>query len=160
MSLAQVYQNFGYRLELLTATEQSLCSLRFRAYDPHAKGRAVQGPGNRRRFFVSGEDGDELSAATSMVSRESVHRFRVDVEYAFASTWDKMHELIYADLDDIVECLRDANQSNLKGYDADNDTADIGLFGRVYRGYEINRSNPDVWRLSTGWLCSVRESEI
>ena len=73
MSLAQAYQNFGYRVEAVSATETALCALRFREYDPLKKGNTTQGTGGMRRFFVEFIEGEALHAASSMVHREAEH---------------------------------------------------------------------------------------
>lgn len=163
MSLVQSYLNIGYRLGALAPSalnETGLCSLRFQEYDPTAKGMATKGPGQLRMFFVEFIEGDPLSAATDTDRREAWHVARLHVEYPRVLPWADMHKLILADLDDIVTTLRGSNDTNLLGYDAGHDATDIGLYARVYQGYDINKSRPDVWRLTTGWRCKVRESEI
>lgn len=160
MSADTAYQNLVYRMGLITRTETALCTLRFEEYDPTGRGRVAQGAGGLRKFWVEWMGSDADSAATDMDRREAFHTFRLHVEYPRCLTYANMHLLILRDRDDILTAIRDANQSNLLGYDADHTTTDIGLYSRTRTGDELNKSNPDLWRLSIQWRCKVRESEI
>jgi hypothetical protein len=154
MSLAQVFENFIWRLEGIAPSSQADRG-KLQYVDPEDDPSALR----PRSFSLTWEGSDTDGSPTDLYDRWAVHTFTVEVYYPAGDTGlsnRDAHALSLADRDDICEALRDP--AGWTGYDAGNTSTDIGLCDRKRESDEMERDEA-LYTLRMTWQCHVKEIE-
>ncbi len=156
MSASQVYDNFIWRLESITPTNQ-IPRKNFSFLDNAELDPAVS-TGVIRAFELYWEGSDPDHEPTDMFDRWAFHNFRLEVSYPRQGfRLNDLTKIATDDRDDIVTALRDDRLWT--GYNASNTSTDIGLMGRVRGEDGLDPADNDVWILRQQWRCQIQEIE-
>lgn len=154
MSLYGVYQNFILRIEQISPTS-TLERRRFVHYDPdHIM--AEDSDGLQRAVVVKWEGSEEDTGITDMAQREAEHKIIVSVAYPGTWPWDRLHEIVASDRNDLIKQLRDpAKYVGIQG----NETLDVGLQRRWRNNDTLEIIDGGGALLSIAFSCNVLELE-
>lgn len=157
-----VRQNFVWRIESQTPTS-SLLKPRFTEIDP-LRLDADQAAGVGERSFSVywlGSEEDNVVDGEGITDNENQriaeHRYRVDIYYTTKLDYRDLQHAMLQDRHDITRLLRSGD--NIKGYNADNSSTELGLFNRIRESDELIMDDPDVWVYRATWRCTIEESE-
>ena len=155
MSLAEIYQNFCWRIESITPAS-AISPANFRRNDHPLYMTDEQSPEDRI-FVLYWDNGDEVEDFSDLNQRWSTVYFTLEVAYDATRDLDKLHTLMTSDRNQIIATLRDG--SNFVGYDSGNTTTDVNLKGRWFDGDEFDRDRETMWILRQTWKCKIAETE-
>lgn len=155
MSLAQIKENFIWRIQTLTPTH-TRPGKKFIHVDPRREDADVSS-GTTRNFTVYWQGSGTDVEPTDITERVAEHQFMIEVAYSTDYKIDLLQDIICSDRNDLNKLLR--NTDYFLGYSDTYAANAIGLWSRVRISDEIVRNNEITWYLRQLWRCTIQEVE-
>lgn len=163
-SLNLVLQNFAWRIDALTPTDQTIIGQnRFIQTDPF-RIDPEQSSGLTRHYSLlwtgggAGQYAYDQAINDNLVERTATHTFDLRVYYHPSKIkYDRLQWAMAQDRHDLHKQLRDPDK--WVGYNDSNTSTDLGVYDR-YNTSESVDYTPTLVTVSYEWTCVILESEV